>query len=86
MFLNGELNKPPLRNFAGDRPFELQVFELIKVAQSEGRTGDLVSALQEQRAGNILIRQICAYGGPSLARIHGESACRGHQQANGKKD
>ena len=58
MFLNGELNKPPLRNFAGDPPFEQQVFELIKVAQAEGWTEALVSALQEQRPRNILIRNL----------------------------
>ena len=36
-------------------PFEQQVFGLIKVAQAEGWTDDLIAALSEQRARNVLI-------------------------------
>ena len=58
MFLNGELNKPPLRNFVGAPPFEQQVFGLIRVAQAEGWTDDLIAALSEQRARNVLIHNL----------------------------
>ena len=58
MFLNGELNKPPLQVFVGVGAFEQQVFGLINVAQAEGWTDDLIAALAEQRSRNILVRNL----------------------------
>jgi trypsin-like peptidase/effector-associated domain 1 (EAD1)-containing protein len=58
MFLEGELSKPPLANFAGGANTEQQVFNLIRAAQAEGWTGDLISKLQVGRPRNTLVRNL----------------------------
>jgi hypothetical protein len=58
MFLAGELDKPPLDNFAGGANFEQQVFNMIRAAQAEGWTHDLIAALQANRPRNALVRNL----------------------------
>ncbi len=58
MFLTGDLNKPALNVIVAPGPLEDQVFELIKVAHSEGWTEDLVAGLQAARSRNHLVRNL----------------------------
>ncbi len=58
MFLNDELSKPPLANFAGGANLEAMVFNMIADAQSVGWTGDLIGALQASRPRNPLVRNL----------------------------
>ena len=58
MFLDSELSKPPLAYFAGGANAEQQVFNLIRAAQAEGWTGDLISRLQVSRPRNTLVRNL----------------------------
>jgi hypothetical protein len=58
MFLASELNKPPLAVFAGGANLEQQIFTMIRVAQAEGWTGDLIAALQASRPRNLLVRNL----------------------------
>lgn len=58
MFLNDELGKPPAANFAGGANFEQLVFNMIRAAQAEGWTDDLIPALQASRPRNRLIRNL----------------------------
>src|SRR5262245_17161160 len=58
MFLESELSKPPLAHFAGGANTEQQVFNLIRAAQAEGWTGDLLSTLQVNRPRNALVRNL----------------------------
>ena len=63
MFIGGELNKPPVGNFAGGTTLEEQVFNMIRAAQAEGWTENLVAALQASRP---LVRNL-----PDALRLSG---------------
>lgn len=57
-FLNDALSKPTLETFAGGASTEDQVFNLIRIAQAEGWTGDIIAALQDGHPRNILVRNL----------------------------
>jgi Trypsin-like peptidase domain/Effector-associated domain 1 len=58
MFLASELEKQPLAVIAGGANFEQRIFNLIRVSQAEGWTGDLIAALQADRPRNVLVRNL----------------------------
>jgi hypothetical protein len=58
IFLGDALNKPPLEVFAGGANLEQQIFAMIKAAQAEGWTEELIAALQASRPNNIIIRNL----------------------------
>jgi hypothetical protein len=49
IFLASELNKPPLAVFAGGTNLEQKLYNMIRAAEAEGWTRDLISALQAKR-------------------------------------
>jgi hypothetical protein len=58
MLLGSELSKPPVDTFAGGANLEQKVFNMIRSAQAEGWTGDLIAALQANRPRNTLVRNL----------------------------
>ena len=82
MFLNDELSKPPLANFAGGANLEAMVFNMIADAQSVGWTGDLIGALQASRPRNPLVRT----GGCLAAGGHRSPAAAGGAGNDAGKD
>jgi hypothetical protein len=58
VFLEEELQKPPLANFAAGSNYDARAFDMIRTAQSVGWTTELIAKLQEYRAQNALVRNL----------------------------
>lgn len=58
IFLQSKVNRPPLATYAGGNNFGEVVFNVVKDAQAQGWTGDLVAALQAERPRNPLVRNL----------------------------
>lgn len=58
MFLQGKLNKPALDNFTSGSNYVQTVFQVVKVAQAEGWTSDLIGEVQAERPNNRLVRNL----------------------------